>query len=49
LRRDLEASKTERDMLARQVTDLTSERTELLEARRALESVHRALSHARAR
>ncbi len=38
--------KTERDTLARQVADLTRERTELLEARKALEAVHRALSQA---
>jgi predicted nucleic acid-binding Zn-ribbon protein len=38
--------KTERDTLARQVADLTRERAELLEARKALEAVHRALSQA---
>jgi len=36
----------ERDTLARQVADLTAERAELLEARKALESVHRALTEA---
>lgn len=46
LRRSLEALNTERDVLARQVADLTRERTELLEARKALESVHRALTQA---
>jgi len=46
LRKSLEALNAERDMLARQVADLTTERAELLEARRALESVHRALSQA---
>jgi DNA repair exonuclease SbcCD ATPase subunit len=38
--------KTERDTLARQVSDLTRERAELLDARKALEAVHRALSQA---
>ncbi len=37
---------SERDTLARQVADLTRERAERLEARKALESVHRALSQA---
>jgi hypothetical protein len=36
-------------MLTRQVSDLNRERTELLEARKALESVHRALAHAAVR
>jgi hypothetical protein len=39
----------ERDVLAQQVASLTAERAELLEARKALEAVHRALSHASAR
>ena len=46
LRRSTEALRTERDTLARQVSDLTRERAELLEARKALEAVHRALSQA---
>jgi hypothetical protein len=46
LRRTVEALTAERDTLARQVTDLTTERAELLEARKALESVHRALTQA---
>jgi DNA repair exonuclease SbcCD ATPase subunit len=46
LRRAADALKGERDTLARQVSDLTRERAELLEARKALEAVHRALSHA---
>jgi chromosome segregation ATPase len=46
LRRTVEALTAERDTLARQVTDLTAERAELLEARKALESVHRALTQA---
>ena len=46
LRRTVDALKTERDTLARQVSDLTIERAELLEARKALQSVHRALSQA---
>lgn len=46
LRRANEALQNERDTLARQVSDLTRERTELLEARKALEAVHRALSQA---
>lgn len=49
LRRSLDALNLEREMLARQVSDLTAERTELLEARKALESVHRALTQAAAR
>ncbi|MFZ5469553.1 MAG: extensin-like protein [Myxococcota bacterium] len=49
LRRAVDALKQERDTLARQVSDLTRERAELLEARKALEAVHRALSHAVAR
>ena len=46
LRRSLDALNSERDVLARQVADLTTERAELLEARKALESVHRALTSA---
>ena len=46
LRRSVDALSTERDTLARQVADLTTERAELLEARKALESVHRALTEA---
>ena len=46
LRRSADALKSERDTLARQVSDLTKERAELLEARKALEAVHRALSKA---
>jgi DNA repair exonuclease SbcCD ATPase subunit len=49
LRRSMEAMTSERDTLARQVSELTAERTELLEARKALEAVHRALSQAAAR
>lgn len=48
LRRTVEVLTTERDTLARQVAELTAERAELLEARKALESVHRALSQATA-
>lgn len=48
LRRALDAVNQERDTLARQVSELTAERAELLEARRALEAVHRALSQAAA-
>lgn len=48
LRRSADALKGERDMLARQVSDLTKERGELLEARKALEAVHRALAKASA-
>ncbi|MDY7225918.1 extensin-like protein [Hyalangium rubrum] len=46
LRRAVEALQGERDVLAQQVASLTAERAELLEARKALEAVHRALSHA---
>ncbi len=46
LRRASDVLKHERDTLARQVSDLTRERAELLEARKALEAVHRALSSA---
>lgn len=46
LRRSTDALRVERDTLARQVSDLTRERAELLEARKALEAVHRALSQA---
>ena len=49
LRRSVDALSSERDTLARQVSELTAERSELLEARKALEAVHRALSHAAAR
>ena len=49
LRGAVEALTQERDTLARQVADLTRERGDLLEARRALEAVHRALSHATVR
>jgi chromosome segregation ATPase len=49
LRRSVEGAVSERDTLARQVSSLTTERAELLEARKALESVHRALSEAVAR
>ena len=49
LRSTLDALSNERDTLARQVSDLTSERAELMEARKALEAVHRALSHAATR
>ncbi|MHB8872111.1 MAG: extensin-like protein [Myxococcaceae bacterium] len=49
LRRSLDALKTERDTFARQVSDLTIERADLLEARKALQAVHKALSHAVAR
>lgn len=49
LRRSMETMTSERDTLARQVSELTTERTELLEARKALEAVHRALSQAAAR
>ena len=44
--RSVDALSAERDTLARQVADLTAERAELLEARKALESVHRALTEA---
>jgi chromosome segregation ATPase len=46
LKKSLDVLSAERDTLARQVTDLTAERAELLEARKALESVHRALTEA---
>jgi hypothetical protein len=46
LHRSVEVLSAERDTLARQVADLTAERAELLEARKALESVHRALTAA---
>lgn len=46
LRQSLESVQAERDALAQQVTSLQRERSELLEARKALEAVHRALSHA---
>ncbi|MCP3136206.1 extensin-like protein [Pyxidicoccus xibeiensis] len=49
LRRTVEALQGERDVLAQQVASLTAERAELLEARKALESVHRALSQAMVR
>ncbi|MFL5319328.1 MAG: extensin-like protein [Myxococcaceae bacterium] len=49
LRRGLDAVTVERDTLARQVSELTAERAELMEARRALEAVHRALANAAAR
>lgn len=49
LRRSVSALTSERDTLARQVSELTRERAELLEARKALEAVHRALSQAVAR
>ncbi|MBX5481860.1 MAG: extensin-like protein [Myxococcaceae bacterium] len=46
LRRSVDALTSERDTLARQVAELTRERAELLEARKALEAVHRALHKA---
>ena len=46
LRKSVDLLSAERDTLARQVADLTTERAELLEARKALESVHRALTEA---
>jgi predicted nucleic acid-binding Zn-ribbon protein len=49
LRRAVDTLKSERDVLAQQVAALTAERTELLEARKALEAVHRALSQATVR
>lgn len=49
LRRLLQTVEGERDLLSHQVQALTHERTELLDARKALEAVHRALSHAVAR
>ncbi len=48
-RRVVNALTTEREMLARQVAELTTERQELLEARKALEAVHRALTEASVR
>ncbi|MBI5544670.1 MAG: hypothetical protein HY901_12330 [Deltaproteobacteria bacterium] len=39
----------ERDALARQVTDLTRERTDLLDSQKALDEIHRALAEARVR
>jgi hypothetical protein len=48
-RRVVNALTTEREMLAHQVAELTAERAELLEARKALEAVHRALSEASSR
>ncbi|WNG52245.1 extensin-like protein [Archangium minus] len=49
LRRAVDTLQGERDVLAQQVASLTAERAELLEARKALEAVHRALSQAVAR
>jgi chromosome segregation ATPase len=49
LRRAVETLQGERDVLAQQVASLTAERAELLEARKALEAVHRALSQASVR
>jgi hypothetical protein len=49
LRRVVNTLTTEREMLSRQVAELTAERAELLEARKALEAVHRALTEASAR
>lgn len=49
MRRTVDTLQGERDVLAQQVASLTSERAELLEARKALEAVHRALSQAVAR
>jgi chromosome segregation ATPase len=46
LSRAVETLQGERDVLAQQVASLTAERAELLEARKALEAVHRALSQA---
>jgi len=46
LRRTVDTLQGERDVLAQQVASLTAERAELLEARKALEAVHRALSQA---
>jgi chromosome segregation ATPase len=40
---------TERDALAKQVTELTEERVRLLESQRALDEIHRALADARVR
>ncbi|HYI01723.1 extensin-like protein [Hyalangium sp.] len=49
LQRAVDTLKSERDVLAQQVAALTAERAELLEARKALEAVHRALSQASVR
>lgn len=49
LRKSVDALTNERDTLARQVSALTAEVTELLEARKALQAVHRALSSATVR
>lgn len=49
LRRSVEALTSERETLVRQVADLERERGDLLEARRALEAVHKALSQATVR
>ncbi len=46
MRKTCEALRTERDTLARQVSELTLERADLLEARKALQAVHRALTQA---
>lgn len=46
LRRAVQAVTEERDTLARQVAQLSAEVAELLQARKALEQVHRALSQA---
>jgi len=46
LRRTVSTLAGEREMLARQVAELTAERQELLDARKALEAVHRALTEA---
>jgi len=46
LRRAVQAVTEERDTLARQVSQLSAEVAELLQARKALEQVHRALSQA---
>jgi len=49
LRRAVQTVTEERDALARQVAQLSSEVAELLQARKALEQVHRALSQAAVR
>jgi DNA repair exonuclease SbcCD ATPase subunit len=49
LRKTCDALRSERDTLARQVSELTRERADLLEARKALQAVHRALTQAVAR
>jgi hypothetical protein len=49
LRRAVDTVTQERDSLAKQVSQLTNEVAELLQARKALEQVHRALSHAAVR